>query len=107
MKCFNHNEIEAVGQCKQCYKGLCSNCVVDLGHGIACKDKHEHDVQKLFDLVQNNAKSYSSSPKAWFFKQYLFINNRNHIYYTRLLSIRFLINFWRCVCADLASSIDL
>lgn len=26
MKCFNHNDIDSVGTCSDCFKGLCPNC---------------------------------------------------------------------------------
>ena len=41
MNCFNHPNVPAVGICKACQKGLCKECAVDLGHGIACKGHHE------------------------------------------------------------------
>lgn len=66
MKCFNHNEIDATGQCKHCYKGLCSDCVTDLGHGLACKNMHETEVEGINDLISNSAKSYSSSKNSVF-----------------------------------------
>lgn len=53
MKCFNHNEIDASGQCKHCYKGLCKKCVTDLGHGLACKGVHEAEVEKIKNGYRN------------------------------------------------------
>ena len=41
MNCFNHPNIPAVGICKYCQKGLCMECALDLGHGIACKNHRE------------------------------------------------------------------
>lgn len=38
MKCFNHPTIDAVAICKNCYKALCKDCLVDLENGIACKN---------------------------------------------------------------------
>ncbi|HCU25594.1 MAG TPA: hypothetical protein DF383_11315 [Deltaproteobacteria bacterium] len=37
MHCFHHQDHEAIGICKACGKGLCQECTVDLGHGLACK----------------------------------------------------------------------
>jgi len=51
MKCFRHPESDAVGSCKQCAKGLCSRCVVDVGKGLACKDSCEEYVRQ--DLAFN------------------------------------------------------
>lgn len=36
MKCFGHPEIDALGICKSCGKGLCGICFVDTGLGLAC-----------------------------------------------------------------------
>jgi len=46
MNCFNHPDVPAVGICKACQKGLCMECAVDLGHGIACKS-HQEEVEML------------------------------------------------------------
>ena len=46
MNCFNHPGVPAVGICKACQKGLCMECAVDLGHGIACKN-HREEVERL------------------------------------------------------------
>jgi len=36
MNCFYHPQVSAVGICKYCQKGLCTECAVDLGHGMGC-----------------------------------------------------------------------
>ena len=61
MKCFYHQERDAVGACKSCGKGLCSVCAVDLSQGLACKSHCEQDVQNLIRLIQNNIKLSSAS----------------------------------------------
>ena len=63
MNCFNHQEKSAIGGCKHCYKGLCSDCMVDLGHGIACKNKHETEVENINMIISNNTKVYASASK--------------------------------------------
>ena len=64
MKCFNHENLDALGQCKHCYKGLCKACATDTGCGIACKDEHEKEVELLNSLIDNNLKAYASTPKS-------------------------------------------
>lgn len=64
MRCFNHVEKEAVGICKACQRGLCAECVTDLGHGLACKDKHEEQVNVLNKIISQSAKIYSVTPKT-------------------------------------------
>ena len=47
MRCFNHAEVRAVGLCKSCAKGICHDCLTDLGDGLACKAKCEEKVTAL------------------------------------------------------------
>jgi len=54
MRCFYHQDREAVGGCKSCGKGLCAECAVNLGKGLACRDRCEPDVQALIALVDRN-----------------------------------------------------
>ena len=54
MKCYYHNDVDAVGVCKSCGKGLCKDCLVDLGKGLACKGHCEEDVQGLISTIENN-----------------------------------------------------
>jgi hypothetical protein len=56
MKCFYHQEYDAIGICKSCGKGLCHECAVDLSQGLACKSRCEEDAQKLIRLIQDNIK---------------------------------------------------
>ncbi|VAW74144.1 hypothetical protein MNBD_GAMMA12-1598 [hydrothermal vent metagenome] len=64
MKCFNHLTRDATGICKACGKGLCMECVSDLGYGIACKDKHEKEVNDLRELARHSVNAYKASPKS-------------------------------------------
>ena len=47
MKCFLHNQCDAVGICQNCGKGLCTECVIDLGSGLACIDTCHNAVKVL------------------------------------------------------------
>ncbi len=51
MRCYYHAEVPAVGICKSCAKGLCVNCQVDLGHGLACKDRCEEEVRLIHGVT--------------------------------------------------------
>lgn len=50
MNCFKHPETPSVGICKFCQKGLCQECVHDLGHGLACREhlREVNDLQTVF-----------------------------------------------------------
>ncbi len=54
MRCFYHRDLDAVGTCKSCQRGLCHECAVDLDKGLACRGHCEEDVQNLIRLIQNN-----------------------------------------------------
>jgi len=54
MNCFYHPTVVAVGTCKSCNKGLCPACAIDLGKGLACKDRCESDVTEVIDLINRN-----------------------------------------------------
>lgn len=55
MQCFTHHEKPAVGLCKCCGKGLCADCAVDLGEGLACSS-HKDNVAEMIELVNNSKK---------------------------------------------------
>jgi hypothetical protein len=66
VKCYNHHDKNATGQCKHCYKGLCPDCSIDLGSGLACTDEHEEEVELLNSLIENSKKAYSQTTKSVF-----------------------------------------
>jgi hypothetical protein len=47
MRCFVHRDVDAVGTCRGCSKGVCAECVVDLGHSISCRGSCETKAQAL------------------------------------------------------------
>jgi hypothetical protein len=73
MNCFYHPAVPAVGICKYCQKGLCTECAVDLKHGIACKQL-QAEVDELYDIhfmhkqtAQNMSRVYKQSAVAMSF----------------------------------------
>ena len=51
MKCYKHSEVDALGVCKTCLKGLCNECIVDIGSGIACRGLCEQTAKYINELV--------------------------------------------------------
>jgi len=47
MVCFYHPEKAAIGNCKYCQRGLCSNCAALVNDSLACMDRHESQVREL------------------------------------------------------------
>lgn len=54
MNCYYHPEKPAVGLCKYCQRGLCSECGANAGDSLACKGLHEKQVQAMEALMQKN-----------------------------------------------------
>jgi len=63
MNCYNHSERPALGTCKACNRGLCADCVTDLGHGLACKNVHERRVEEIETIISMSAKAHADAPK--------------------------------------------
>ncbi len=61
MKCFQHPQVDAVAICKNCHKGLCTDCAADLGNGVACKGRCEAEVAALSDLQQRNKTAFEKA----------------------------------------------
>ena len=38
MKCYNHPDVDAVGLCKKCLKGICHLCAIEHSNSIVCRD---------------------------------------------------------------------
>ncbi len=64
MNCFYHSNEPAVGICKACSKGLCTDCAADLGHGIACKNKHEQRAEDIELVISRNANAFKVGNKS-------------------------------------------
>jgi hypothetical protein len=54
MDCFNHASIPAVGLCKSCSKGVCSECAIDVGNGLACRGACEESVRRINRMIEAN-----------------------------------------------------
>jgi hypothetical protein len=65
MKCFYHSQIDAVAICKNCSKGLCMECVADVGNGVACKGKCEAHVIAVNELIGRNHKSHERAASLY------------------------------------------
>jgi hypothetical protein len=61
MKCFYHPQTDAVAICKNCSKGVCFECAVDVGNGVACKGKCEAEVQAVNQMIQRGIKNRNIS----------------------------------------------
>lgn len=64
MRCFYHQGTDAVGTCKSCGKGLCVECAVDLGKGLACRGRCEESARAIIQLVDRNIHLSTAPTKA-------------------------------------------
>lgn len=51
MNCFEHPQTPAVGTCKHCCKGICTECAADTGVGVACKNRCEETVREMHTVA--------------------------------------------------------
>jgi len=54
VNCYYHPDKPAIGLCKHCQRGLCSDCTAIVDDSLACKDRHETQVHELEILLQRN-----------------------------------------------------
>ncbi len=54
MNCFYHPDKPAVGLCKHCQRGLCSDCATLVDDLLACKNRHEEQVYALEEMARQN-----------------------------------------------------
>jgi hypothetical protein len=65
MKCFNHRNVDAIAICKNCNKGLCPACGVDVGNGIACKGGCELEVEMMNKVFQQSKRAFQNASKTY------------------------------------------
>ena len=65
MKCFYHSIVDAVGICKNCSRGICSDCAAELLNGIACQNRCEAEVEAVNNLINRNKTAYQKTSSAY------------------------------------------
>ncbi|MFO1519059.1 MAG: hypothetical protein U1F57_05285 [bacterium] len=73
MQCFNHVSQPAVGICKNCSKGICRDCLVQEGYGLACKGSCETEVKALWQIIQRNKSVYQKTAGVYLRAAALFL----------------------------------
>lgn len=54
MNCYYHPTQPAVGVCKYCQRGLCTECAAVVDDVLACQHRHETEVHELEQLTARN-----------------------------------------------------
>src|SRR4030095_10970083 len=65
MKCFNHAANDAVAICKSCGRGICRDCLIEVGTAMVCKERCESAVAGLNDLVSRNINAYKKASEVY------------------------------------------
>lgn len=61
MKCYRHQDLDAVGICRGCGKGICAaHCARDIGTGLVCSDACRERVETVDALNRKTAASYGT-----------------------------------------------
>lgn len=63
MNCFYHHDISAIGMCKNCYKGLCADCIAEVNGSIACLKTCQDEVAKLDRMIGQSDRTYKNLQK--------------------------------------------
>lgn len=72
MNCFHHPDRPAIGICKHCQRGLCSDCASLVDDSLACKNRHETQVHALNQMTERNLLASARTGanyrrSAWFY----------------------------------------
>lgn len=54
MNCFYHPTTPAIGICKYCQRGLCTDCAAVVDDVLACQNRHEDEVHQIEQLAARN-----------------------------------------------------
>lgn len=65
MNCFRHAPAAAVGICKSCQRGVCPECLTDVGDGLACRGPCEAKVQSLNAMLNRSPLAYSTAGSGY------------------------------------------
>jgi len=57
MRCFYHPDVDAVGICKNCGRGLCPQSLAEVENGLACKGRCEALAEAINALVTRNQRA--------------------------------------------------
>ncbi len=65
MKCFYHNEKDAIGICSSCNRGLCPECMVDVDGILACQNSCEERVKSNNLLLKLGKSTHKKTGTAY------------------------------------------
>ena len=66
MNCFKHNQTSSVGVCRNCFKGVCSECAIDFEDGVACSEYCLEKAKATVQVVSNTVLAQRGAKKGRF-----------------------------------------
>jgi hypothetical protein len=63
MRCYKHDDHEAIAVCAHCGKATCRDCAGDTGHGIACSEACALELQSNDQLQTALKRTYGIGSK--------------------------------------------
>lgn len=66
MHCYRHAPEPAVGVCRSCGRGVCTQCARDLGPSLACSDECAQRVNRNEALIANGEAGYRMARRGSF-----------------------------------------
>ncbi len=64
MRCYYHRDLESIGTCKNCTKGICPKCALECDSGLACSNECERRI-KLIDNAVDRSINMSILPSLF------------------------------------------
>ena len=93
MNCFYHPDSPAIGLCKHCQRGLCTECAAIVDDVLACKQRHEDDVHRQEQLTARNL--FQSKRVASAYTRNAIFYGTLSVHYSQALGLSN-IAFWGC-----------
>jgi hypothetical protein len=63
MRCYRHEDRDAVAICSHCGKATCAECSQDTGQGIACSSSCAHEIADSYLLKERMRQSFGVGAK--------------------------------------------
>jgi hypothetical protein len=65
MKCYYHQDRDAVALCKSCHRALCPDCAADVPPGTACRGRScEQEVAEVNLMLERGKSVYQKTGRA-------------------------------------------
>lgn len=97
MKCYLHNEVDATSTCTRCGKALCSECAINVGGKIMCKQCTEQMASSAAYIPVVNRKEPLLSLILSFLLPGLGQIYNGHIKKGLVLLVAYILLCWTCI----------